>query len=120
MNLSREGVRLQRKRRVRKKVSGTTERPRMTVFRSLKHLYVQLVDDGQHKTLLSASTQAKDGRSAFEGMSKTDQAKKLGEQVADLCKQKGVTSVVFDRNGYRYHGRVQALASAAREGGLVF
>ncbi|MCP5468504.1 MAG: 50S ribosomal protein L18 [Deltaproteobacteria bacterium] len=109
--------RLRRKFRVRKKIYGTQERPRMTIFRSLKHLYVQIVDDSEGKTLASASTQEKN--SSING-SNVEGAKKLGKLIAEKAIASNVKSVVFDRNGYIYHGRVKAIADAAREGGLEF
>ena len=109
--------RLRRKLRVRKKVSGTAERPRLSVFRSAKHIYAQAIDDVAGRTLAFASSreQALGG----EG-SKTDKASAVGRAVAERLKEKGVERVVFDRNGYRYHGRVKAVAEAAREAGLDF
>jgi large subunit ribosomal protein L18 len=98
-------------------VSGTATKPRLTVFRSAKHMYAQVVDDLSGTTLASASTRAKGF--AAEG-SKTDAAKRIGLALADACKQKGIERVVFDRNGFIYHGRVKALADGAREGGLSF
>lgn len=110
--------RLTRKKRIRKKVFGTAERPRMSVFRSHNHIYVQMIDDVEGKTILSAST--KDKRfEAPEGDKKTV-AKHVGLFVAALCKEANITAVIFDRNGYIYHGRVKALADGAREGGLNF
>ncbi|MCD4682101.1 MAG: 50S ribosomal protein L18 [Bacteroidales bacterium] len=97
--------------RVRKVVSGTSERPRMSVFRSNKRIYVQLVDDLAGHTLISAS-------SSDEKVSKIEQAKKVGTLIAEKAKEAGIENVVFDRNGYLYHGRIKALAEAAREGGL--
>ena len=102
------------KMRIRKIVSGSAERPRMTIFRSNKQIYVQLVDDQAGHTILSASS--KDD----EKSTKLEQAKKVGKSVAEKAKEAGIDNVVFDRNGYLYHGRVKALAEAAREGGLKF
>ena|SRR3712207_903920 len=110
--------RLRRQVRGRKKVSGTPERPRLVVTRSSKHITVQVVDDLVGKTLASASTMEADLR-AFDG-DKTAKAKKVGELVAARAKDSGVDSVVFDRAGNKYHGRVAALAEGAREGGLTF
>ena len=109
-----------RKLRIRHKVNGTPERPRMSVFRSLKHMYVQVVDDTQGKTLAHASTLAKDVKPAAEDTHKTGGAEKVGQAIAAQLKAKGITKVVFDRNGYLYHGRVKALAEAARKAGLEF
>jgi large subunit ribosomal protein L18 len=112
--------RARRKRRIRKKVNGTPERPRLSVFRSAKHIYAQVVDDVDGKTLASASTVAKDLRGGLGEGNKSAAAKKVGALLAEQCKSKGITKVVFDRNGYLYHGRIKALADAAREAGLDF
>ena len=104
--------------RLRKKVAGTAERPRLVVTRSAKHISVQVVDDLVGKTLAYASTMEADLRSA--GGDKTEKARKVGELVAARAKEKGIDSVVFDRAGNKYHGRIAALADAAREGGLTF
>jgi large subunit ribosomal protein L18 len=114
----RTASRLRRQVRGRKKIHGTAERPRLVVTRSSKHITVQVVDDLEGKTLAYASTMEADLRS-FEG-DKTAKARKVGELVAERAKAAGVEKVVFDRAGYLYHGRVQKLADAAREGGLVF
>ena len=106
-----------RKLRIRKKISGTAERPRLSVFRSAKHIYAQVIDDTSGTTLAHASTLSKDAKS--EG-TKSDEAKLVGKLIGDLCKAKNVTKVVFDRNGYLYHGRIVALAEGAREAGLDF
>lgn len=102
------------KTRIRGKIQGTAERPRMTVFRSNKGIYVQLVDDLKGETLCAASSKG------LEGGTKTEIAAKVGETVAGKAKEKGIEAVVFDRNGYLYHGRVKSLADAARKGGLKF
>ena len=115
---TRVRARLRRQARGRKRINGTTERPRLVVTRSTKHITVQVVDDLVGKTLASASTMEGDLRS-FEG-DKTAKAKKVGELVAARAKELGVDSVVFDRAGNKYHGRVAALADGAREGGLAF
>jgi large subunit ribosomal protein L18 len=115
---ARAKSRLRRQIRGRKKVSGTAERPRLVVTRSTKHITVQVVDDLVGKTLASASTLEGDLRS-FDG-DKTAKAKKVGELVASRAKELGVESVVFDRAGNKYHGRIAALADGAREGGLTF
>ena len=109
--------RLKRHKRVRGKISGTPERPRLNVFRSETNIYAQVIDDVSGKTLVSASSLEKDF--ACEG-TKSDAAKKVGQMVAERAKAAGITTVVFDRGGYVYHGRVQALAERAREGGLEF
>ncbi|MDB4941352.1 MAG: hypothetical protein JWP97_886 [Labilithrix sp.] len=109
-----------RKLRVRGTVSGTPERPRLTVFRSLKHMYAQVVDDTAGTTLAHSSTLAKDVKPSLEEADKTGSAEKVGEAIAKQLLAKGVKKVVFDRNGYMYHGRVKALADAARKAGLEF
>ena len=109
--------RLKRHRRVRGKISGTPERPRLNVFRSGTNIYAQIIDDVSGKTLVSASSLDK----AFDGRgSNGEGAKKVGQMVAERAKAAGITTVVFDRGGYVYHGRVAALAEGAREGGLEF
>lgn len=109
-----------RKLRIRKKVSGTPERPRLSVFRSARHIYAQVVDDVSGKTLAFASTLSKDLRGMLENDTKLEAAKKVGALIAKICRSKQIDRVVFDRNGYLYHGRVSALAQAAREAGLEF
>ena len=111
--------RARRKLRIRKKISGTGERPRLSVFRSAKHIYAQVIDDVTGKTLAHASTLSKELRGKTEG-DKSAEAKAVGKLIAEICKAKKVDKVVFDRNGYMYHGRVIALADGAREGGLDF
>ena len=109
-----------RKLRVRGNVSGTAERPRLTIFRSLSHMYAQVIDDVEGKTLAHASTLAKDVKPKAEDANKTGAAVLVGEAIAKQLLAKGVKKVVFDRNGYMYHGRVKALAEAARKAGLEF
>ena len=109
-----------RKSRIRKKLSGTTARPRLTVYRSLKHVYAQVVDDTSGKTIAFAGTTSKGLRDAVKDDDKTAAAKKVGAAIAKAALEKGVTQVVFDRNGFDYHGRVQAVAAAARDAGLKF
>ena len=109
-----------RKLRIRRKISGTPVRPRLTVFRSSKHIYAQVVDDVAGKTVAHASTLSKDLKGSLDEGNKTEAAKKVGALVAKICLSKKIEKVVFDRNGYLYHGRVSALADAAREGGLKF
>jgi large subunit ribosomal protein L18 len=109
-----------RKLRIRRKISGTPERPRLTVFRSAKHIYAQVVDDAAGATVAHASTLSRDVRGDVNEASKLDAAKKVGHTIAKLLLAKGIEKVVFDRNGYLYHGRVRALADAAREAGLKF
>lgn len=118
-NKARQVRRLRRHRRVRSKVSGTQERPRLVVYRSLKNIEAQLVDDVQGVTLLGISTLSADVRSDDE-LSKSDRGKLAGKVLAERAKEKGITKVVFDRGGYLYHGRVKAFAEGAREGGLEF
>ena len=113
-------AREKRKARIRKKLSGTSERPRLTVYKSLKHMYAQLVDDTTGKTLVSVSTGSKALKNEVKDDDKTAAAKKVGEAIARAAKEKGIEAVVFDRNGFDYHGRVQAVAAAAREAGLKF
>ena len=118
--LSRREMRLRRKLRIRKKVTGTPERPRLSVFRSAKHIYVQVIDDTSQQTLTSASTLNGEVREAAAGKTKKDAARKVGELVAKRCLEKNIAKVVFDRNGFIYHGRVLELADAARKAGLEF
>jgi large subunit ribosomal protein L18 len=113
-------TRLRRKKRIRKDVQGTSERPRLTVFRSNKHIYAQVIDDETRRSLATASTLSKAVAAVLDGKDKVARAKAVGEAVAKAAKDKGITKVVFDRNGYAYHGRVSALADGAREGGLEF
>ena len=115
MALTKEKRRLRIKRRIRKVVNGTAERPRLSVFRSNKQMYAQLVDDVNGVTIASA-TSLKDA--SAQGIAKIDQAAVVGKAIAEAAKAKGIESVVFDRNGYLYHGRVKSLADAAREAGL--
>ena len=115
---SKAAARFRRQVRGRKRISGTTERPRLVVSRSSRHLFVQVVDDTQGRTVVSASTMETDLRS-FDG-DKTAKAKKVGELVAERATSAGVSDVVFDRAGNKYHGRIAALADAARAGGLTF
>ena len=109
-----------RKLRIRNKVAGSVERPRLSVFRSATHIYAQVIDDTTGQTLAHASTLSKDLKGTLGDDDKTAAAKKVGALIAKICKDKGVAKVVFDRNGYLYHGRISALAQAAREGGLEF
>lgn len=105
--------------RIRKKISGTAEMPRLAIYRSNKQIYVQVVDDQSRSTILSASSKEKEV-AAVTGVKKTEQARLVGKLLATKCKDKGIENVVFDRSGYKYHGRVKSLADAAREGGLKF
>jgi large subunit ribosomal protein L18 len=117
---SRAQQRARRHRSLRLKVQGSAERPRLNVFRSLDQIYAQVVDDGVGQTLASASTLDAELKPKLEGLSKVEQAKLVGKLIAERAKGRGLTRVVFDRGGYRYHGRVKALADGAREGGLEF
>ena len=107
------------KMRIRKKISGTPDTPRVAVFRSNKQIYVQVINDLKGETVLSASSREKE-IAAQTGIKKIEQAKLVGKLLASKCKEKGIEKVVFDRGGYKYHGRVKSLADAAREGGLNF
>jgi large subunit ribosomal protein L18 len=113
-------ARKRRHQRVRKKVAGTAERPRLNVFRSLRHIYAQIINDEIGHTLVSASTTESDLVQQIQGLDKTAQARAIGKVLAERALAQGVTSVVFDRGGYQYHGRVKALAEGSREGGLHF
>ncbi len=109
--------------RIREKISGTPERPRLNIFRSVNHIYAQVIDDSKHQTVVHASSleigKAKDGKKHLSG-GNVAAAKQVGKTIAQRAKEKGITKVVFDRGGYLYHGRVKALADAAREAGLQF
>jgi large subunit ribosomal protein L18 len=117
---TRNAARKIRQTRVRKNIEGTAERPRLNVFRSLSEIYAQVIDDASGQTLVSASTIDAELRSKMDGLKKTEQAALVGKSIAERAKAKGVTRVVFDRGGFRYSGRVKALADGAREGGLEF
>lgn len=117
---TRSAARIIRHKRVRKIVHGTPERPRLNVYRSLSEIYAQVIDDEAGQTLASASSVDRELRAKMDGLTKTEQAVLVGKSVAERAKLKGVTQVVFDRGGYRYVGRVKALADSAREGGLEF
>jgi large subunit ribosomal protein L18 len=117
MKLSREEARKKRKMRIRKKINGTPERPRLVVFRSSKHIYAQIIDDLAGATLASASTLSLEGENIRLTV---ENAKLVGMKVAEEAIKKSITSVVFDRNGFVYHGRIKAVADGAREGGLNF
>lgn len=119
-NKSRSEARIKRHERVRKTVSGTPERPRLNVFRSVAEIYAQVVDDKAGVTLASASTIDTALRAKMSGLKKTEQARLVGQAVAERAKEKGITTVVFDRGGFRYMGRVKALAEGARQSGLEF
>jgi large subunit ribosomal protein L18 len=117
---SRSIARVRRHIRVRKNLQGTPERPRLNVFRSLSAIYAQVIDDQTGRTLLSASTVDHELREKVKGLKKSEQAKLVGQTIAERAKSKGIQAVVFDRGGYRYIGRIKALADGAREGGLQF
>ena len=117
---SRNLARLKRHQRIRRRVRGTAGRPRLSVFRSLKHMYAQVIDDTQGRTLAAASTLDPSLRGALATMPKVEEAAQVGRLIAERARAAGVTQVVFDRGGYLYHGRVQKLADAAREAGLIF
>lgn len=118
--VSRAKARKRRHMRVRKKVHGTPECPRLNVFRSLNNIYAQVIDDEQGITLAAASSIDRELREQCRGLSKTEQARLVGRLVAERALARGITRVVFDRGGYKYHGRVKALADASREAGLKF
>jgi large subunit ribosomal protein L18 len=117
---TREDIRVRLHRRIRKKVVGTSERPRLAVFRSQSHIYAQVIDDDAGRTLCAASSLDKQLRAASKRGANVAAAKAVGQLIASRAREKGVESVVFDRGGFLYHGRVRALADAAREGGLKF
>jgi large subunit ribosomal protein L18 len=112
--------RMRRKNRIRKKVMGTVERPRLSVFRSARHIYAQIIDDTGGRTLVAASSQEKDVAGAGAAKKKVDKAVLVGKLVAERAKSKGIEKVVFDRNGFLYHGRIKAVSDGAREAGLQF
>jgi len=120
MSKSRNAMRLRRHRRARRRLIGSTTRPRLNVFRSLNHIYAQVIDDAHGRTLASASTVDTDLRAELQSLDKTEQARRVGAALARRAQAAGVKGVVFDRGGYRYHGRVKALADASREAGLEF
>ncbi len=117
---SRAELRRVRHKRIRKHITGTAERPRLCVFRSSRHIYAQIIDDQNGHTLVSASTLEEQLRDQVKGLKKTEQAAAVGRLIAERALEKGIKTVVFDRGGYKYHGRVKALADASREAGLEF
>lgn len=119
MKLSKRQARLKRKIRIRKNISGTAERPRLVVFRSNRHIYAQLVDDVAGHTLASASSRTLAGKGNILPLTK-ENASKVGQEIAKAAKEKNITTCVFDRNGFLYHGRIKALADGAREEGMQF
>ena len=118
--IDRRAARLWRHKRVRKRLVGTPERPRVNVFRSLSHIYAQVIDDAKGHTLISASTLDSEFENSLDGKAKTIQAELMGSLVARRARGIGIEQVVFDRGGYKYHGRVKAVAEAARKEGLKF
>ena len=112
--------RIARHKRVRKKINGTAECPRLAVRRTLNNMIAQIIDDAKHISILQLSTGSKEFQKEFGELTKTEQSRKLGAKVAEAAKAKGIETMVFDRGGYIYHGRVQALAEAVREGGIKF
>jgi len=116
----RETARQNRKSRIRKRIFGTEQRPRLSVFRSAKHIYAQLVIDSTGSTILAASTLSPDLRAEIGDLDKSDAAKKVGQWIGKKALEKNIQQVVFDRNGFLYHGRIKALADGARESGLIF
>ncbi len=120
MALDKRTRRIKVKARIRKNISGTTEKPRVSVFRSNKHIYAQVIDDISKKTLLSACTKNKEIAEKLQGLNKTQQAELVGKSLAQKALNTNIKNVVFDRSGYKYHGRVKALAEGARKGGLIF
>jgi large subunit ribosomal protein L18 len=116
----KRALRERRQTRIRGRIEGTMERPRLAVFRSLTNIYAQVIDDTAGRTLVSASTVDKEIAPTLEGKNKTEAAKLVGQALAARAKEAGISAVVFDRGGFRYHGRVAALAEGAREGGLSF
>ena len=117
---SRNSLRLRRHERIRKQLTGSAQRPRLSVFRSLHHVYAQVIDDATGQTLVAASTREKSVANGLGSRASTAAAQKVGTTVAQRAKEKGITAVVFDRGGYKYHGRIKALADAARSAGLEF
>ncbi len=113
-------ARLRRKKRIRKKLEGTSEKPRLCVFRSARHIYAQVIDDNASSVITATSTLSKDLRGDLPSSGKIGVAKEVGKFLAKKCLERDIKKVVFDRNGYLYHGRVKALADGAREGGLKF
>lgn len=116
----KQAARIRRKKSIRKRISGTSQRPRLSVFRSSEHIYAQVVDDVTGSTLVAASTQSPEIRGERSGKRKTELATLVGKLVARKCIEQNIEAVVFDRNGFIYHGRVKAVAEGAREGGLRF
>jgi len=116
----KQAARLKRRRRIRKKISGSAARPRLSVFRSARHIYGQIIDDSQGQTLVAASTLSGQLKGKLSGLKKTDAAREVGKLLAAKAREKGISQVVFDRDGFLYHGRVKAVAESCRENGLEF
>ena len=116
----RMAMRLKRKRRIRKILSGTVERPRLSVFRSARHIFAQIIDDQAGQTLAAAGTLSPELKDKLGSLKKADQAREVGKLLAEKAKARGIVTVIFDRNGFMYHGRVKNLAEGCREQGLVF
>jgi len=117
---SRNALRVRRHARVRRRIGGTQARPRLSIFRSLHHVYAQVIDDASGRTLVAASTREKGLAEGLTSHSSSAAAEKVGKTIAERAKEKGISQVVFDRGGYKYHGRIKALADAARSAGLEF
>ncbi len=117
---SKLAARLKRRQRIRRKISGSEARPRLSVFRSDRHIYAQIIDDGKGQTLVAASTLSGELKDKLSGLKKSDAAKEVGKLLAAKAREKGIARVVFDRNGFIYHGRVKAVADSCRENGLEF
>ncbi len=117
---SKNEIRLRIHTRIRRKMTGTAERPRLAVFRSVAHIYAQVIDDAKGSTVVAASSLEKSNRDTLKTGGNLEAAKIIGKAVAERAKEKGIRQVVFDRGGYQYHGRIKALADAAREAGLEF
>jgi len=117
---SRQEIRVKKHRRMRNRLNGTAQRPRLAVFRSNNHMYAQIIDDTVGNTLVSASTNEKAVKAELDKTNNVEAAAYVGKLVAERAKEKGITEVVFDRGGFLYHGKIEALAEAAREAGLVF
>ena len=116
----KQAARLKRRQRIRRKISGSEARPRLSVFRSARHIYAQIIDDGKGQTLVAASTLSGELKDKLSGLKKADAAKEVGKLLAAKAREKGIAQVVFDRNGFIYHGRVKAVADSCRENGLEF
>jgi large subunit ribosomal protein L18 len=116
----KQAARRKRRQRIRKKISGSAARPRLSVFRSARHIYAQIIDDSQGQTLVAASTLSGQLKGKLSGLKKTDAAREVGKLLAAEAREKGISQVVFDRNGFLYHGRVKAVAEGCRENGLEF